>query len=253
MFIFGSLNDDNLEKEQSTYPSSLYDVSIDEFYKFAVSVDCVVFGYEKDTLSVLLVKRGAEPFSGELAIPGDLVYPYENVEKAAERVLRELTGLNESYLDQAKVFGETNRHPLGRVVTVAYFAIIDKQAHSPKASSWASDTRWCKVNDVPKLAFDHNEILHAALERLRKRVRNQPVGFELLPQKFTLNELQSLYECLLGERFDKSNFRKKMLDMNFLDPLKEVEKNVAHRPAKLFSFNYERFEALQKDGFVFEI
>lgn len=241
------------EREPSTYYGNIYKIPIGDFYKFAVSVDCVIFGYERGKLEVLLIQRGAEPYKGQWAVPGDLVYPYENIDNAAKRVLAELTGLNDMYMDQAKAFGEVDRHPVGRVVTIGYFSLIKKVLHDAKASSWAENLEWHDVNNVPKLAFDHNSILNAALERLRVRVRRQPVGFNLLPEKFTLLELQGLYESLLGERFDKPNFRKKVLDMKLLDSLDELQKNVRHRPAKLFKFNESRYAQLKEEGFDFAI
>ncbi|MBI1183242.1 NUDIX domain-containing protein [bacterium] len=241
------------DREPSTYYGNIYKIPITDFYKFAVSVDCVIFGYELGKLEVLLIQRGAEPYKGQWAVPGDLVYPYENIDNAAKRVLGELTGLTDMYMDQAKAFGEVDRHPVGRVVTIGYFSLIKKELHNPQASSWAENLEWHDVNTVPQLAFDHNEILNASLDRLRKRARRQPLGFNLLPDKFTLLELQGLYESLLGEKFDKPNFRKKVLDMKLLEPLNEVQRNVKHRPAKLFKFNESRYNELKKDGFDFAI
>lgn len=232
---------------------NIYRIPINQFYKFAVSVDCVIFGYEGNNVEVLLIKRGTDLYEDSWALPGDLVYPDENLQCAAERVLKELTGLEDMYMDQAKAFGEVDRHPEGRVVTVGYFSLIRKDLHNPKASSWAKQVSWHKIDEIPNLAFDHNKILNASLERLRKRVRRQPVGFNLLPDKFTLLEMQGMYESLLAEKFDKPNFRKKVLDMNLLEPLNEVQANVKHRPAKLFKFNEKRYHQLKEDGFDFAI
>lgn len=241
------------DREPSTYYGNIYKIPLGDFYKFAVSVDCIIFGYSKGDLEVLLIERGAEPFKGHWALPGDLVYPYENLDSAARRILSELTGLEDMYMDQAITLGDVDRHPVGRVITVGYFSLINRSEHSPKASSWAEKLEWHKLEKIPKLAFDHNEILTAALTRLRKRVRRQPVGFNLLPAKFTLNDLQGLYESLLGETYDKPNFRKKVLDMKLLDPLKEVQKGVAHRPAKLYQFNRNRYQQLKEKGFDFSL
>lgn len=238
-------------REPSKYYGNIYKIPVDDFYKFAVSVDCVIFGFEGSELEVLLIKRGADPYQGYWAVPGDLVYPYENIDDAAKRVLGELTGLEDMYMDQSKSFGEVNRHPVGRVITIGYFSLINKNQHQPHASSWAEQLQWHKVKHIPKLAFDHNQILDASLDRLRKRVRRQPIGFNLLPEKFTLLELKALYESLLGEAFDKSNFRKKFLDMQLLEELNERQTNVKHRPAKLFRFNQKRYEELTEKGFNF--
>lgn len=241
------------EREPGTYYGNIYSIPVEEFYKFAVSVDCVIFGFDKKELEVLLIKRGADPFKGKWALPGDLVYPYENVDDAAKRILGELTGLTDMYMDQSKAFGEVGRHPVGRVITIGYFSLILKDSHQPEASSWAEQLEWHSVKDIPHLAFDHNSILESSLERLQKRVRRQPIGFNLLPEKFTLLELQALYESLLGEVYDKSNFRKKFLDMKLLEDLGERQTNVKHRPAKLFSFNEERYQELMDRGFIFNI
>lgn len=241
------------EREPGTYYGNIYSIPLDDFYKFAVSVDCVIFGFDKKELEVLLIKRGADPFKGRWALPGDLVYPYENVDDAAKRILGELTGLTDMYMDQSKTFGEVGRHPVGRVITVGYFSLIRKDQHQPEASSWAEQLEWHSVKDIPDLAFDHNAILEASLERLQKRVRRQPIGFNMLPDKFTLLELQALYESLLGEVYDKSNFRKKFLDMKLLEDLGERQTNVKHRPAKLFRFNEERYKELTNGGFIFNI
>ncbi|MCB0736993.1 MAG: NUDIX hydrolase [Bacteroidetes bacterium] len=241
------------EREPADYNGNIYKIPINDFYKFAVSVDCVIFGFSGDDLEVLLIKRGTEPFKGKWAVPGDLVYPFENIDDAAKRVLGELTGLTDMYFDQSKSFGEVNRHPIGRVVTIGYFSLIKKDEQNPKASSWAEQLEWHKLNKLPDLAFDHNQILEASMERLRKRVRRQPIGFNLLPDKFTLLELKALYESVLGEPFDKSNFRKKFLDMDLLTDINQRQTNVKHRPAKLFSFNQKRYEELTERGFNFSI
>ncbi len=231
----------------------IYSIPLAEFYSFAVSVDCVIFGFDEGNVEVLLIQRGTELYEDSWALPGDLVYPKENIDDAAKRVLYELTGLQDMYLAQAQAFGEVNRHPEGRVVTVGYFSLIKKDDYLPEAHSWAKQVKWHKINEIPKMPFDHNHIVDAAIDRLRKRARRQPLGFNLLPEKFTLLELQAFYESLLDEKFDKPNFRKKVLDMKLLDPLNEMQKNVKHRPAKLFKFNEKRYKELVNDGFDFTI
>lgn len=241
------------QREPGTYYGNIYKIPLTDFYKFAVSVDCMALGFHAGNLEILLIKRGTAPHKGAWALPGDLVYPYENIDCAAKRILSELTGLQDMYLDQARAFGEVNRHPVGRVITVGYFSLIKRHLHNAEASSWAEKLVWHNVNTVPKLAFDHNDVLESALDRLRKRIRRQPVGFNLLPEKFTLLELQGLYESILNETFDKPNFRKKVLDMKLLEPLNEVQKNVAHRPAKLYKFNEKRYHELKEKGFDFAL
>ncbi|MFY0672054.1 MAG: NUDIX hydrolase [Bacteroidia bacterium] len=231
----------------------IYKIPVKEFYSFAVSVDCVLFAFDEGEVEVLLIQRGTELFEDTWALPGDLVYPNENIDDAAKRILLELTGLNELYLAQAQAFGDVNRHPQGRVVTVGYFALIKKDDYKPEANSWAKQLMWHKISDVPSMPFDHNDIVNASIARLRKRARRKPIGFNLLPEKFTLLELQALYESLLDEKFDKPNFRKKVLDMELLEPLNEVQQNVKHRPAKLFKFNEARYNELLENGFDFTL
>lgn len=232
---------------------SYYHIPFNKFFGFGLSVDCVVFGYHEDKLKVLLIKRGAEPFKGELALPGDLVYPNEDINVAARRILKDLTGIGNLYMEQTKVYGRVDRHPSGRVITTGYYSLIDTEKYDPHASGWADDVFWMEVNQYPALAFDHNEILDDALKTLRDRVRHRPVGFELLPRKFTLGQLQSLYEALLNEEYDKANFRKRILSMNLLLSLKENQKDVPHRPARLYAFDEKRYNELIAKGFSFEL
>lgn len=234
-------------------PVDHYQIDLQEFFQFGMSIDCAVFGYDREGLKILLIKRGTEPFKDYWAIPGDLVYPKEDLEAAVQRVLKALTGISDLYMDQASTFGEVSRHPLGRVITVGYFALINIARYNLKASSWATNAKWVSINEIPNLAFDHDKIVESSLERIRKRMRIQPIGFNLLPKKFTLNDIQKLYEDLLGTQFDKANFRKKIQKMKLLQPLKELESNVAHRPAKLYKFNQRRYNSLINKGFNFEL
>ncbi len=235
------------------FATPYYEISFDKFFQFGVSVDCVVFGYHNDRLKILLIKRGAPPYKGAWALPGDLVYPNENIDGAASRVLQDLTGIASLYMEQTRVYGRVDRHPAGRVVTTAYYSLIDIAKHDPHASGWADGVYWIDVDECPDLAFDHNEILQDALQILRTRVRHQPVGFELLPEKFALADLQTLYEALLNESYDKANFRKRILSMNLLNSLQENQKDVPHRPARLYSFDKTRYDELIAKGFSFEL
>lgn len=248
---------DNLDVKvapnQSQYNIPYYHIALDKFFQFGLSVDCVVFGYQNGVLKVLLIKRGAEPFKGEWALPGDLVYPNEDIEVAARRILFDLTAIRDLYLEQTRVYGQVDRHPLGRVITTGYFSLINIEDYDPHASSWADSVFWVDINSIPKLAFDHNRILNHGLDTLRSRVRTRPVGFELLPNKFTLGNLQQLYEALLDESYDKANFRKRILSMNMLISLKENQKDVPHRPGRLYSFDKERYDQLKSKGFSFEL
>ena len=241
-------------KKDSVQPyAPYYQIPIDKFFQFGLSVDCVVFGYQDGKLRVLLIKRGAEPFKGQWALPGDLVYPNEDIEVAARRILHDLTAIDNLYLEQTRVYGQVDRHPIGRVITTGYYALINIDNYDPQASAWADSVYWVDVNTIPKLAFDHNLILHHALKTLRFRVRHLPVGFELLPKKFTLGNLQELYEALLNEKYDKANFRKRIVSMNMLVSLKENQKDVPHRPGRLYSFDKERYDQLKSKGFSFEL
>jgi len=235
------------------YYLSENEVPFEEFLQFGLSIDCVLFGYENSKLRVLLIQRGAEPFQGDWAIPGDLVNPEEDLPTGATRILRHLTGLNTVNFEQFHTFGAVDRHPVGRVVTVGYYSLVHSNKHNPIASSWASNVKWFDIKNLPKLAFDHNEILNRAFAALQKKIRTEPVGFNLLPPKFTLLELQGVYEALLDQRFDKPNFRKKILSTNLLVELTETQRNVSHRPAKLFQFDMNRYETLKTKNFSFEL
>lgn len=232
---------------------AFYKIPIDKFFQFALSVDCVILGYHENGIKLLVIERGTEPEKGKKALPGDLVYPTEDMDLAASRVLKDLTGLDEVYLTQSKSYGQVDRHPIGRVITVGYYSLISVDRYQPLASSWAANVVWVDVNELPDLAFDHKNIVHEVLETLRETVRLQPVGFELLPKKFTLGQLQELYEAILNTKFDKANFRKKILSMNLLKDTKELQTEVSHRPAKLFSFDKKAYESLLKKGFSFEM
>src|SRR5262249_41917337 len=224
-----------------------------EYPRPALTVDCVVFGFEERALSVLLIQRGLEPFKGKWALPGGFVRVDETLDHAARRELNEEAGLKNVFLEQLYTFGEVDRDPRERVVTVAYYALVKLAAHETKAATDAADARWFALSKVPKLAFDHTEILATAMARLKGKVRYQPIGFELLPAKFTLSQLQHLYEAVLEAELDKRNFRKKVLSFGLLVPLKETHMTGRHRPAQLFRFDAEKYEKLKKRGFNFEL
>lgn len=240
-----------LTRNERMKDATHYSIPIADFFKAAFSVDCVIYGYDATGVKVLLIERGADPYDGYMALPGDLVYPDEDLDSAAIRVLQQLTGLTDIFIEQVHTFGRVNRHPLGRVVTVAYYALINIAKYDINASSWAENAQWHPLSDVPILAFDHNRILDVTTEELRNKVQQQPIGFELLPPKFTLTELQQLYEAVLNTTFDKANFRKKILSMDLLLQLNESQRNVAHRPAKLYAFDPDRYAALVQKGFSF--
>jgi 8-oxo-dGTP diphosphatase len=224
-----------------------------EFARPALTVDIVVFALDEEDLQVMLVERDLKPFAGQWALPGGFVRVDESLEDAARRELEEETGLKNIFLEQLYTFGDQNRDPRERVVTVAYYALVNFEGHDVHASTDARNAAWFAVNDLPKLAFDHEKILKTAHERLKAKVRYQPIGFELLPEKFTLRQLQHLYEVILDRELDKRNFRKKVLGMEIVKETNEIEKDVAHRAARLYRFDKRMYDRLTKQGFNFEI
>lgn len=223
------------------------------FFKSAFSVDCVIFGFDTNSLKVLLIRRGEQPMKGKLAIPGDLVHVTESLEQGVERVLSQSVGISELYMEQVATFGRVDRHPDGRVITIAYYALVNVNDYQLSAASFAESANWYLVSDAmkSKLGFDHNEILAACFEQLKRKLQSAPIGFELLPKKFTLSQLQLLYELILekGEKgLDKRNFRKKILSLGILKQLNEKQKGVAHRPARLFQFDEEKYKQLDNIG-----
>ncbi|HYG74655.1 MAG TPA: NUDIX domain-containing protein [Planctomycetota bacterium] len=224
-----------------------------EYPRPSLTVDCVIFGLDEGDLKVLLIQRDIEPFKGRWALPGGFVRLDESLEEAAKRELQEETGVSSVYLEQLYTFGDLGRDPRERVVTVSYYALVNLADHRVKATTDARDAAWFSVSDVPRLAFDHEKILDTALLRLKGKVRYQPVGFELLPKKFTLTQLQRLYERVLERPLDKRNFRKKILSMDLLIETDEIEQDVAHRAARLYMFDEKKYEKLVKQGFNFEL
>ncbi len=233
---------------------------INQFFYAAFTVDNVIFGFDGGDLKILLIKRGEEPFSGKWGLPGYFVKRNETLDAAAKRVLEELTGLKDVYLQQVRSLGKIDRHPAGRVITVGYFSLIKISDYQlqPVSTGLAKQAEWHSIKELGELAFDHDEVIEFAFNMLKRRVRTQPIGFELLPLKFTLTELQQLYEAILlsdappeNNKLDKRNFRKKILSMKLLVDLNEVQEGVAHRPAKLYSFDKEKYHALQKEGFSY--
>jgi 8-oxo-dGTP diphosphatase len=219
----------------------------------ALTVDCVVFGLDAEDLKVLLIQRALPPFEGKWALPGGFVRVDETLDDAARRELAEETGLSRVFLEQLHAFGGVDRDPRERVVSVAYYALVNLGDHKVHAATDARDAAWFGVHDVPTLGFDHADILQVALDRLRGKLRDQPVGFELLPKKFTLSQLQHLYELVLERELDKRNFRKRVLAMDLLIETDEVQQDVAHRAARLYRFDERKYRRLVKAGFNFEL
>lgn len=225
-----------------------------EYPRPALTVDCVVFGLQQDAaLKVLLIRRKLAPYKGTWSLPGGFVQIAESVDAAAARELKEETGVDNAYLEQLYTFGQPDRDPRERVVSVAYYALVNLQAHPLQAATDASDARWFELSALPRMGFDHDRILGCAIARLRTKIHYEPIGFELLPKMFTLSQLQQLYEQILERDLDKRNFRKKLLKMDLLTDTGQKETGVAHRAAKLYQFDLDRYEILKEKGFSFEL
>ncbi|MBN8862813.1 MAG: NUDIX hydrolase [Sphingobacteriales bacterium] len=208
-----------------------------EYFNIAISVDCVIFCYHEKQLKVLLIKSDLEEFSGLYSFLGDLVRPDEDLDSASYRILRERTGMEDVYLEQVHTFGTIDRHPSGRVITTAYYSLIDVKHQKLRITN--NELQWHAVQDIRKMAFDHKLILDTCLARLREQVMEHPVIFNLLPEKFSLRELQELYEAILQVDLDRRNFRKKIAIKDWLIDLNEMEEDVPHRPGKLYKLKPE--------------
>lgn len=221
-----------------------------------VAVDAIVFGYSKqDGVSVLLIQRKYEPYKNSWAIPGGFVLEYESLEEAVKRELAEETGITVNYLEQLYTFGEPKRDPRQRIIAIAYFGLVKtSQYQELKASTDAENAKWFSIKKLPALAFDHKQIIAVAIERLRAKVRYQPVGFELLDKKFPFSDLEKLYTALLDKEINRRNFSKKILSFDFLEETGELSKSEGKgRPSKMYQFNQKRYKELLKEGFHFEI
>jgi 8-oxo-dGTP diphosphatase len=203
-----------------------------DYFNIAVSVDCVILGYENKQLKVLLIKSDLAEFEGQWSLLGDLVRPYEDLDDAPYRVLQERTGLTDVYLEQVRTFGNINRHPSGRVVTTAYYSLVNIKSH--KLHLTDNELHWHNVADLDRMAFDHKQILDSCLQCLREKILEHPIIFNLLPEKFSLRSLQDLYQAILGFELDRRNFRKRINLKNWLVDLNEMEEDVSHRPGKLY-------------------
>lgn len=217
---------------------------VESTQRIALSVDCVIFGFDENKLKVLLIRSDLKKFQSKWSLLGDLIEVDEDLDEAAYRILKQRTGLRDVYLEQVHTFGAINRHPAGRVVTIAYCSLINIQHH--KLNIFANELHWHDVTSVTDLAFDHQQIFDTCYQRLQKRIQEHPLGFNLLPKKFSLRELQNLYEAILGTKMDRRNFRKKFFAMDFLIDLDEIEQDVPHRPGKLYKFNYGKYEKKKK-------
>lgn len=217
---------------------------VESIKHIALSVDCVIFGFEENVLKVLLIRSDVSKYKGKWSLLGDLVSPIEDIDDAAYRVLHGRTGMDDIFLEQVHTFGHIKRHPAGRVVTVAYCSLINIQHH--KLKIYDNELHWHDVKTVTDLAFDHQEIFETCYKQLQKRILEHPLAFNLLPKKFSLRELQNLYEAILNTKLDRRNFRKKFFSMGLLKDINEMEIDVPHRPGKLYQFDYRKYEKRNK-------
>jgi hypothetical protein len=217
-----------------------------------LSIDCIIFGFQESALKVLLVKHAEGIIKDRWALPGGFVTYDENIDDSAHRLLKDLTGVEELYLEQLQAFGEVDRYPTKRVITIAYYALTRPENYQLHAGFTASDAQWFSIQEVRDLPYDHDKILQFAWQRLKQKVKFEPIGFNLLPEKFTLLQLQDLYESILEIMLDKPNFRRKIMKMNLLIHCNEKQKGVSHRAAKLYRFDKLVYNRLEKEGFIFE-
>jgi 8-oxo-dGTP diphosphatase len=235
------------DKSSQAYKENAKSYDITKYERPSVTVDIIILTIKSNELKVLLIKRKTWPHKGMWAIPGGFVGIHEDLEAAAKRELKEETGVKDVYLEQLYTFGEPKRDPRTRVITVAYYALIAFPRIRLEATTDAADVNWFSIDEIPKLAFDHNKILEYALQRIRNKIEYTNIAFQLLPDKFTLSELQRVYETILGKKLDKRNFRKKVKETNTLIPLKDTKMEGAHRPAQLFSFRKTDEEAAKQE------
>ncbi|MBV1910077.1 MAG: NUDIX hydrolase [Kangiellaceae bacterium] len=218
-----------------------------------LSIDNLIFGLDGSELKVLLIKRGEGIKTGEWALPGGWINNNENLRDAASRLLSDLTGVEHPYLSQLKTFGKVSRFPAERVVTIAYYALVSADDYALTAGFSASEAGWFDIHHLPSLVFDHHEILDYGIKHLQQEIRHHPVGFKLLPEKFTLLQLQELYEAILDKKLDKPNFRRKIMKMKLLSDCNEKQQSVAHRAANLYRFDKKVYQRLTQQGFTFEV
>lgn len=213
--------------------------------RFYVSVDCIIFGFDKGSLKLLLLKRNFEPAKGSWSLMGGFVQDGESVDDAAKRVLAELTGLENVYMEQVGTFGEVDRDPGERVISVAYYALININKYDRNLVQ-QHNAHWAEINEIPPLVFDHPQMVKQARIMLQKKASSEPIGFNLLPSLFTLFQLQSLYEAIYGEPLDKRNFRKRVADLNYIEKTDKIDKTGSKRGAALYKFNENAYRKTPK-------
>lgn len=223
---------------------------VDTYPAVSLTVDCAIFGFEENELKVLLIRSDLAVFEGKWSILGDFVKETEELDAAAYRVLRNRTGMTDIFLEQVKAFGSPFRHPGGRVITIAYCSLLNINHHELKIRD--NELHWHNLKNLSEMAFDHLEIIDECYQWLKKRIQEHPLAFNLLPEKFSLRQLQNLYEAILGVELDRRNFRKKFFSMNFLLDMNEYEEDVPHRPGKLYKFDFEKYEQNKRKWFAID-
>lgn len=221
---------------------------INTYFNLGVSVTLVLYGFEEGQLKVFIQKINKNPYAGAWSLPGKLIKSDEGLEEAAESILTECIGNKKVYLEQLNAFGRITRHPIGRVIDITFYSLINI-VDDIKSYRADKETKWMAVSEIPELAYDHNEMINLAMHRLRRRLINRPVGFKLLPKEFTLSDLQALYEQILGRELDKRNFRKKVTKLNILTPKGHETTDNPGRKPRLFSFNELRYNHYMEQGF----
>jgi 8-oxo-dGTP diphosphatase len=220
--------------------------------KVLLAVDCIIFGFYQEELKILLVKRDFEPAKGEWSLIGGFLKKEEDLDIAASRILHRLTGLSNVYMEQVHSYSKLDRDPEERTISVSYFALIDI-AHHCKELLKQNPIKWFDLKDFPELIFDHKNMVQDALKSLRNRVGNKPIGFELLPEKFTMRQLQKLYEAILDTELDKRNFINKFNSFDLLNKLKEKDMSSSKKGAFLFEFDEDKYQKKVEEGFCFKI
>lgn len=226
--------------------------SYEHVFRPALAVDSIIFGFDEEALKLLLIKRDLEPEKGKWSLMGGFLQEHETLDEAAIRVLQKLTGLQDIYMEQLKAFGDLNRDPVERTISVAYYALINIKEHNAELIKKHS-AKWFSFSEIPQLIFDHNEMVKTAISRLRYRTSVQPIGFELLPEKFTMRQLQKLYEAILNQKLDKRNFTKKIQQLDILMKLDEKDVSSSRKGSYLYKFDRFKYEHKVRDGFTFKL
>lgn len=220
--------------------------------RFYVAVDCIIFGFHQGTLKLLLIKRKFDPCMGEWSLMGGFLNKDESIDAAAERVLQDLTGLENVYMEQIGIFGELDRDPGERVLSAAYYALINIDDYDKELAA-SHNAVWVPITEIPDLIFDHSKMVRIAQKQLKRKAAVEPIGFNLLPELFTLPQLQSLYEAIFGDTLDKRNFRKKLLAMDVFEKTEEKDKSNSKRGAYYYRFDYDKYTELVQSGLRFAL